>query len=262
MSDTSDRMPFIQHLEELRKRLITCAIAVAVGFVICYFFKVQILEWLMQPMLHALPHADKRFIYTAPHEAFVCYLKVSFLAGIGLATPVIIYQMWRFIAPGLYAHEKRYLFPVVFFSTAFFVGGALFGYSMVFPFAFKFFTSFANSYITPMISTSEYLSFATRLLFAFGMVFELPIIAFFLARLGLINVRLMKRQRKYAIVIVFIVAAMLTPPDVMSQMLMAGPLLLLYELSVAIVYFFGPKEKGKAKSKEIIEKEEEPESVA
>ena len=255
---SEEKMPFTQHLEELRRRLIICFIAVAVGFLISYFFKERIFEWLMKPLLQVLPKGDsQKLIYTAPHEAFVTYLKVAFIAGTGLASPVILFQLWRFIAPGLYQNEKRYLLPVVFFSTLFFVGGALFGYFIVFPFGFQFFVSFANEFITPMISTREFTSFATRLLLAFGLVFEMPVFAFFLARLGLLSAQFMKKQRKYAILLIFIGAAVLTPPDVISQMLMALPLLVLYEISVIIVTIFGKKEKV-----EDAVKEEQPHSAA
>jgi sec-independent protein translocase protein TatC len=254
---SEEKMPFTQHLEELRRRLIICFIAVAVGFLISYFFKERIFEWLMKPLLQVLPKGQsQKLIYTAPHEAFVTYLKVAFIAGIGLASPVILFQLWRFIAPGLYQNEKRYLLPVVFFSTLFFVGGAMFGYFIVFPFGFQFFVSFANEYITPMISTREFTSFATRLLLAFGLVFEMPVFAFFLARLGLLSAKFMKKQRKYAILLIFVAAAILTPPDVISQMLMALPLLVLYEISVWIVTIFGKKEKV-----EEALKEEQPHSV-
>jgi len=256
MSD--EKMPFTQHLEELRRRLIICFIAVAVGFLISYFFKERIFEWLMKPLLQVLPEGEsQKLIYTAPHEAFVTYLKVAFIAGIGLASPVILFQLWRFIAPGLYQDEKRYLLPTVFFSTLFFVGGALFGYFIVFPFGFQFFVSFANEYITPMISTREFTSFATRLLLAFGLVFEMPVFAFFLARLGLLSAQFMRKQRKYAILLIFVSAAVLTPPDVVSQMLMALPLLVLYEISVWIVTIFGKKEKAADALKE-----EQPHSAA
>jgi sec-independent protein translocase protein TatC len=242
MSD-DDKMPFTQHLEELRKRLIVCAVAVAVGFLIAYAFKEKIFEILMRPWIEAMPKGhEARLIYTAPHEAFFTYLKVSFMGGLGIAVPVVVFQFWRFIAPGLYENEKKYLIPVVFFSSVFFLGGALFGYFLVFPVGFQFFASFASDYITPMVSTKEFLTFSFRLLLAFGFVFELPILAFFLARLGLINADFLRRQRKFAIVAIFVIAAMLTPgPDVFSQLLMAGPLLILYEMSVWIVHFFGKK---------------------
>lgn len=243
-----DRMPFMQHLEELRKRLITSAIAIGVGFLASYAFKEQIFEILMQPWIKAMPKGhEAKLIYTAPHEAFFTYMKVSFIAGTGLAVPVILYQVWRFIAPGLYENEKRYLLPIVFFSSLFFLGGAMFGYFFVFPVGFQFFASFASDYITPMVSTKEFLTFSVRLLLAFGFVFELPIFAFFLARLGLISAQFLRRQRKIAIVLIFIIAGVLTPgPDVFSQLLMAGPLLILYELSVLICHMFGKKPQPEA----------------
>ena len=149
-SVTDAKMPFTQHLEELRKRLIIIAIAIGVGFVISYAFSEKIFNVLTKPWLAALPEGQAtKLIYTAPHEAFLTYLKVSFLAGVGLATPVILYQLWRFVAPGLYENERRYLIPVVFLSTFFFLGGALFGYFIVFPYGFQFFTSFANEFISP-----------------------------------------------------------------------------------------------------------------
>jgi sec-independent protein translocase protein TatC len=240
---TEAKMPFMQHLEELRKRLIASAIAIGVGFLISYAFKEQIFDVLMQPWIKAMPKGhEAKLIYTAPHEAFFTYMKVSFIAGLGLAVPVILYELWRFIAPGLYESEKRYLVPVVFFSSVFFLGGALFGYFFVFPVGFQFFASFASDTITPMVSTKEFLTFSVRLLLAFGFVFELPIFAFFLARLGLISAQFLRRQRKIAVVVIFIVAGVLTPgPDVFSQLLMAGPLLVLYELSVLICHLFGKK---------------------
>lgn len=242
---SNDQMPFTQHLEELRKRLIICAVAVGVGFLACYAFKEKLFHILMLPWLQALPAGQStKLIYTAPHELFFTYMKVSFIAGVGLAVPVILFQVWRFVAPGLYANERRYLLPVVFFSSLFFLGGAVFGYFCVFPYGFQFFTSFASDDIMPLLTTKEFLSFSTRLLFAFGFVFELPIFAFFLGKLGLISSEFLRRQRKIAVVVIFIVAAALTPgPDVFSQLLMAAPLLVLYELSVWIVHFFGRKKK-------------------
>lgn len=237
-----DRAPLLEHLEELRRRILVCIAAIVAGSVISFNFKEKIFRLLVQPLIEALPSSSGHtLIYTAPHEAFMTYLKVSIMAGIGLASPVIIFEFWRFVAPGLYEHEKRYLFPIVAASVIFFLGGALFGYFVVFPFGFKFFTSFATDFITPMISAKEFLSFAVKLLLAFGLVFELPLIVFFLARLGLITDKFLRRQRKYAVLIIFIVAAILTPPDVFTQFLMALPLLVLYEMSVWIAYFFARK---------------------
>jgi sec-independent protein translocase protein TatC len=255
---SENKMPFTQHLEELRKRLIYCAVAVGAGFLASYAFADQIFQVLCRPWLDALPKEQTvKLIATAPHEAFFTYMKVSFLAGLMLAVPVILYQLWRFIAPGLYENEKRAVLPVVFFSSFFFLGGALFGYFAVFPYGFKFFASYATDFITPMITTREFLTFTTRMLLGFGLVFELPIFAFFLAKLGLITAPLMRRMRKAAVVVIFIIAAAITPgPDIFSQLMMAGPLIILYEASVWIVHVFGRKEK----SPETIE-EEQPHST-
>jgi len=235
-----DKIPFTSHLEELRRRLIICFIAVAVGFVVSYGFKEQLFEILMQPLKHSMAKGDT-LIYTNLPEAFFTYLKVAFLTGIGLASPIIIYQFWMFVAPGLYEKEKRLLLPIVFLSTLFFVGGALFGYFIVFPYGFKFFLGFATETIRPMPSMKEYLSFAAKLLLAFGIVFELPLVITFMAKLGLVTVPFLKRNRKYAILLFFAGAAILTPPDVVTQIMMALPLMLLYEISIIGARIFGRK---------------------
>ncbi len=232
-----------QHLEELRTRLLICCLAVGVGFVVSYFFSGKIFEWLMRPWINAMPPGQSaKLIYTAPHEAFFVYMKVSLISGTLLAIPVILWQIWRFVAPGLYANEKKYMLPVIFCSCFCFVSGVLFGYFVVIPVAFKFFASFSSEYITPMLRTTEYLAFANKMLLCFGLAFQLPVFAFFLAKLGLLSSGFLKRKRKWAIVLIFIAAAVLTPsPDVVSQLLMAAPLLVLYEASVWIVHFFGAK---------------------
>jgi sec-independent protein translocase protein TatC len=257
---SEEKMPFLEHLQELRKRLLICAIAIGVGFLISYGFADKIFHILCRPWIQALPKDQTvKLIATAPHEAFFTYMKVAFITGTMLAVPVILYQLWRFIAPGLYEKERHAILPVVFFSSFFFLGGALFGYFCVFPYGFQFFASFATDYITPMITTREFLSFTTRMLIGFGVVFELPIFAFFLAKLGLITAKFMRRIRKGAIVAIFIIAAAITPsPDVFSQLMMAGPLLVLYEVSVWIVHVFGKKEKVE----ETASDEEQPTSAA
>lgn len=236
-------MPLTQHLEELRHRLLICILSVGVSFILCYVFSGKIFEILMRPWIEAVPQGQMaKLIYTAPYEAFFTYMKVAFIGGTILSAPVILWQIWRFIAPGLYQNEKRYMLPVIFFSSFCFVGGALFGYFIVFPAGFKFFASFATEYITPMMRTSEYLSFANKLLLAFGLAFELPVFAFFLAKLGILSSDFLRRKRKLAIVLIFVAAAVLSPsPDVLTQLLMAGPLIVLYEASVWIVHFFGSK---------------------
>jgi sec-independent protein translocase protein TatC len=243
MSDEQGKMPLFQHLEELRTRVLICCLAVGAGFVVCYFFSARIFEILMRPWIAAMPPGQPaKLIYTAPHEAFFVYMKVSFIAGTILAAPVILWEIWRFAAPGLYENEKRYMLPVVLFSSFCFIAGVLFGYFVVIPIAFKFFASFSSEYITPMLRTTEYLAFANKMLLSFGMAFQLPVFAFFLAKMGVLSADSLKRKRKWAIILIFVAAAVLTPsPDVVSQLLMAMPLLILYEASVWIVHFFGKK---------------------
>jgi sec-independent protein translocase protein TatC len=234
------RMSFTEHLVELRRRLIICLVAVGIGFAASYSFAERLFAILMRPLTRVMP-AGEKLVYTALPEAFFTYFKVALIAGVAFASPVIIYQAWRFVAPGLYERERRVLLPIVFFSTIFFLGGALFGYFVVFPFGFKFFISFASDYVRVMPSLRESLGFATWLLLVFGVVFETPLVILILARLGIVNAEKLRRNQKYAVLIVFIIAAVITPPDVVSQFLMAVPLLILYELGIWIAKIFGKK---------------------
>ncbi|MCD6273313.1 MAG: twin-arginine translocase subunit TatC [Deltaproteobacteria bacterium] len=236
------KIPFTAHLEELRTRLITCSIAIGAGFAVAYFFKEKIFQILTRPLMRIMQSGDK-LIFTGLPEAFFTYLKVALLAGIILAAPVLLYQFWLFVAPGLYQKERKLLIPIVFLSTLFFVGGAFFGYFIVFPFGFKFFLGFASESIRPMPSMKEYLTFASKLLLAFGVVFELPIVITFLARLGIVSVEFLKKNRKYAMLIFFAGAAILTPPDVITQLMMAFPLMVLYEVSIVGAKIFGKKKE-------------------
>ncbi|OIP28808.1 MAG: twin-arginine translocase subunit TatC [Deltaproteobacteria bacterium CG12_big_fil_rev_8_21_14_0_65_43_10] len=236
-----EKLPFTSHLEELRRRLIVCFIAVGIGFLASYTFKEEILKILMKPLLDVLPPGGS-LVFTGLTEAFSAYLKVSLLTGIFIASPVVLYQIWSFVSPGLHEIEKRYVFPFVLFSTIFFVGGALFGYFVAFPSAFKYLMSFATETIRPLPSVKEYLSLSIGLLFAFGIVFELPLFVFFLTKIGVVDAKMLPSKRKYAIVIIFIVAAIVTPtPDAVNQLIMAVPLFLLYELSIWVAKVFGGK---------------------
>ncbi len=244
--DVDDKLPFTAHLEELRKRLIVSFVAVGIGFVVSYGFKEKLFGILVQPLKKVMDPGET-LIYTGLPEAFFTYLKVSLLSGIMLATPVLLYQFWMFVAPGLYKKEQRILIPIVLLSSIFFIGGALFGYFIVFPWGFKFFLGFATETIRPLPSMKEYLAFSAKLLLAFGLVFELPLVITFLARLGLVSVPFLKKNRKYAILLFFAGAAMLTPPDVVTQVMMALPLMLLYEISILGARIFG-REKPTAES--------------
>ncbi|MFZ1982984.1 MAG: twin-arginine translocase subunit TatC [Desulfatitalea sp.] len=249
----SDKQPFTAHLEELRSRLIKCFIAVTVGFLLSYGFKEQIFDILTAPLIGVMKSGDF-LVYTNLPEAFFTFLKTAFISGLMLASPVILYQFWMFVAPGLYDRERRLAMPILLLSTLFFAGGVLFGYFVVFPFGFKFFIGFASETIRPMPSIREYLSFASKLLLAFGLVFEMPMVITFLARLGIVSADLLKKYRRYAILLFFIVAAILTPPDVISQILMALPMMLLYEVSIVGARLFGRK-KADAEAEDEEEKE-------
>ena len=233
-------MGILEHLDELRRRLFRALIAAFAGMLACYAFAKTPFDWLMLPLYKALPEKST-MIYTAPHEAFFTYIKVAFVAGFFLTSPFIFYQAWLFVRPGLYAHERKYIMPISFFSALLFVGGSLFGYFIVFPFAYKFFMGFSDIFISPMITMKEGFTFALRLLIAFGIVFELPLVIFFLARLGLVTPASLRKKRKYAILCGFLLSAILTPPDIFTQTFMAGPLILLYEVGIWIAVFVGKK---------------------
>ena len=236
-------MTLLDHLSELRVRLVRCLIALTVGFFACYSFAEQLFNYLMLPLTRALP-AGGKLIYTALPEAFFVYMQVALVAGAFLASPYLFYQIWAFIAPGLYDDEKRHIFPIAGASALFFVSGAAFCYFQVFPYAFEFFVGFATDIIEPMPKLDEYLGFTLKMLLAFGLIFEMPLFAFFLARLGLVTAQWMRKTRKYAILAIFIVAAILTPPDVFSQLMMAAPMLVLYEISILVAAVFGKKKPG------------------
>ncbi len=240
MTNDDEKLPFTAHLEELRNRLIVSFVAIGVGFAISYFFKEKIFEILLRPLTAVMQTGDK-VIFTGLPEAFFTYLKVSLLSGLMLSVPIILYEFWMFVAPGLYAKEKRLMMPIVLLSSFFFIGGALFGYFVVFPYGFKFFLSFSNDTIQALPSMREYLNFSAKLLIAFGLAFELPLVLTFMARLGLVSVKFLTKNRKYAILIFFVGAAMLTPPDVVTQIMMGVPLMGLYELSILGARIFGKK---------------------
>jgi sec-independent protein translocase protein TatC len=238
--EANEKQPFLSHLEELRKRLISCAIAIGIGFVISYIFRERLFRILISPLKELMPPDDK-LIFTNLPEMFLTYLKTAFFTGILLVSPFIFYQLWMFVAPGLYQKEKKYVTSFVIFSSILFVGGGLFGYFIVFPFGFKFFLGHANEYIKALPSVKQYFSLSIRLLFAFGVVFELPIVIFFLSRIGIVSVEFLKSKRKYAILLTFAMAAILTPPDVITQCMMAGPLIILYEIGILIARIAGRK---------------------
>ena len=248
MVDSAEKQPFLSHLEELRKRLVVCAIGVGAGFVIAYIFSERLFQLLVAPLKAVMPEGDQ-LIFTNLPEMFFAYIKVAFIAGILAAAPLIFYQLWMFIAPGLYQKEKKMAIPFVISSTILFVGGALFGYFVVFPFGFKFFIGFSNDYVKALPSVKQYFSFSMKLLFAFGAVFELPVIIFFLSKMGVVTPQFLRQKRKYAILLTFALAAILTPPDVITQCMMAGPLIVLYEIGILVSRIAQKKKEGEEKVK-------------
>jgi len=227
-----EKLPLTSHLEELRKRLIRILIVVGAGFFACYFFREYLFAIITEPLVAALPK-NSHMVFTGLPEAFFIYLKIALFASLFLTSPYTFYQIWRFIAPGLYPDERKHVIPFVLSSTLLFVSGILFGYFLALPPAFEFFVAFSSDFLKPMISFREYLSFSLKMLLAFGISFELPVFIFFMARLGIVNAKMLKKNRRYAILIIFIAAALLTPsPDAFSQILMAIPLMFLYEISI------------------------------
>ena len=233
----------VSHLGELRSRLIKSFIFFFFTFIVCYFFSTEIYSFLVKPYSNAVieNNLDRRLIFTALHEAFITYLKVAFFASFFLTSPIFLSQIWKFVAPGLYKNEKKALLPYLIATPILFVIGGLLVYYLIMPLAIKFFLSFesvgdSNSIAIQLeAKVNEYLSLIMRLIFAFGISFQLPVILSLLARIGIIDAEYLRTRRKYVVVIIFAVAALLTPPDPITQIGLALPLLILYELSILTV---------------------------
>jgi sec-independent protein translocase protein TatC len=234
------KLPLTTHLQELRRRLILSFIAVGGGFALCYAFAEKIFDILAAPLLKMMPMGGS-LIFTSVAEAFFTYMKVAFISGLILASPFVLYQIWAFVAPGLYRHEKKYVVPFVLAGSFFFAIGILFAYYIALPIGFKFLLGFATDFIKPLPSMKEYLSFSIKFLLAFGLVFEFPVVLVLLARIGVVDAKTLARQRKYAILLIFVFAAILTPPDIISQLIVALPMIGLYELSILLSKLFGKK---------------------
>ena len=236
------------HLAELRKRLGISVLTVFIMFAVAFIFHNAILEWITQPLNDALTQVAKISKKAAEgmittHQvggAFFVALKVSFFTGLLASLPVILYQIWLFVAPGLYDNEKKMVLPFVLGGSSMFLIGVLFAYYVVTPFGFQFLITFGSFLYTPLINIEDYVGFFTKIMFGFGLAFELPVFAYFLALLGLITDKTLIDFFKYAIIIIFLVAALLTPPDILTQLLMALPLVLLYGASILIVRMVNP----------------------
>lgn len=235
-------MPLLDHLRELRQRVIVSVWAVAICVGVSFAFAGDLFDWLSAPMNDALAATGKgTMAITEATEGFVVQMKVAGIAGLFGASPILAYQVWKFVAPGLYEKERRSVLPLAFASTVLFLVGGAFAYYGVFRFGFPLFLNINGEHVTAVLSINSYLTFAITLLVAFGASFQLPIVVYFLSRLGLINHRDMISGFRYGIVGIFIIAAILTPPDVMSQMMMAGPLLVLYIVGIGVAWIFSTK---------------------
>jgi len=242
---------FVDHLTELRSRLVKSFIYLFICFIISYFFSENIYRFLVEPYAEAVRNdeTNRRLIFTALHETFITYLKVAFFAAIFVTSPIILTQIWKFVAPGLYKDEKRALLPYLIATPTLFLLGGMLVYYLVMPLAIKFFLSFeTSSQVTSLpiqleAKVNEYLSLIMRLIFAFGISFQLPVLLSLLARVGFIDSEYLKKRRKYVVVIIFAVAALLTPPDPITQIGLGIPLLILYELSILSVKFIEKKKR-------------------
>ena len=239
-NDNSEKSGFISHLVELRQRLINSFIFLFSFFVVCYFFSQEIYSFLVQPYADAVKddNVNRRLIFTALQETFLTYLRVSFFAALFVSSPIILIQIWKFIAPGLYKNEKEAILPYLIATPILFLFGGMLVYYLIMPLAIKFFLSFEASSINSALpiqleaKVNEYLSLVMKLIFAFGLSFQLPVILSLLARVGFVDSVFLKERRKYVVVIIFVAAAILTPPDPITQIGLAIPLLILYELSI------------------------------
>ena len=253
MKDESEKKSsFVEHLPELRSRLISSVVYLFLFFVVCYFFAENIYSFLVEPYAQAVKEdgLNRRMIFTALHETFITYLKVAFFAAMFISSPIILSQIWKFIAPGLYKNEKKALLPYLIATPTLFLLGGMLVYYLIMPLAIKFFLSFETSAhlnnlpIQLEAKVNEYLSLIMRLIFAFGISFQLPVLLSLLARVGFVDSKYLRQRRKYVIVIIFAVAALLTPPDPITQIGLGIPLLILYELSILSVSLIEKKKNN------------------
>lgn len=238
------KMSFLEHLDELRKRIIRALISLCLGVAIAAFFIDDIYAFVMLPLRQAL-RPGETMIYTYPTEAFMLYLRIAIIAGLVIAAPLIFWQVWLFVAPALYAKERRYAIPFVALSSIGFFGGAAFSHYVAFPLMWVFFGSFQTDFVTFMPRIEDAFGMYIRMILGMGLVFQMPALVFFLARMGVVTARWMMRQFKYAVLVIFIVAAVITPSaDVASQLIVGVPMIGLYIISIAIAWMVGPKKRN------------------
>ncbi len=244
-------MSFLAHLEELRRRIIWCIIFVAAGFFLCFAYAEKIYGYMQRPIMEALQknHMPTELVYLNPTEPFNIYLKVGLIAGVFLASPFVLYQVWAFISPGLYRHEKKYVVPFMVCTVALFLAGGYFGYRLVYPQALEFLIGYGRQF-KPMITIGEYTDLFMVIILGLGIIFEMPILVFFLSLFGIVNARFMIRNFRYAILVIFIIAAIVTPTtDIMNLCVFAAPMIILYALSIGVAFLVHPSRRKKANVK-------------
>jgi len=253
-------MSFLEHLGELRKRILYSFVFILVFFLASWSFVDELYHWFSIPVLQFLPPGEK-LAFTSLTEPFMMYIKVAFISGAFIASPFIFYQLWAFIAPGLYKKERKMVFPFVFFTTLFFIAGGAFGYYAVFPWACRFFLEVGSDF-NAIITINDYFSLAFRVLFGISVIFELPVLSFLLAKMGVITSGFLLKHFKYAVVLIFVIAAIITPtPDIITQSMFAVPMMLLYLLSVLIAKLVGPVDEEKLNKKERKKKKKKADSA-
>ncbi len=250
LKENMGAMSFLEHLEELRSRIIKSLLAIGVGFVACWYYAERIFGYMQHPIMVALQahHLDDKLVYLNPTEPFNMYLKVAFIAGLFFASPFVLYQLWAFVAPGLYRHERRYVVPFMVSSVALFLAGGYFGYRIVYPAALDFLIGYGRQF-QPMITIGEYTDLFLTIIVGLGLIFEMPILVFFLSLMGVISAGWMWRNLRYSILIIFIIAAIVTPTtDVMNMCIFAAPMVALYVISIVIAWAFHPKRRKAEKA--------------
>jgi sec-independent protein translocase protein TatC len=250
-SEEMTGMSFLEHLEELRRRIIYSFLYVVAGFCVCWWFHERIFAIMQKPIVTALANhkMDTQLVYLNPTDPFNMYLKISFLAGIFVASPFVLYQVWAFIAPGLYRNERRYVLPFMFSTVGLFLAGGFFGYKMVYPAALDFLIGWSAQF-KPMITVGEYTDLFLTIIAGLGLVFEMPILVFFLSLMGILTAGWMWRNFRYSILVIFIIAAIITPTtDIMNMCIFAAPMIVLYLFSIAIAWFVHPTQRKKRAAK-------------
>jgi len=244
-------MGFLDHLEELRRRILYSIVAVAVGFFACWGYAEKIYEIMQRPIMVALQHngISEKLVYLNPTEPFNLYIKIGAMAGLFVASPIVLYQIWLFISPGLYRHEKRYVMPFMFSTVGLFLAGGYFGYKLVYPQALEFLIGYGKQF-QPMITIGEYTDLFLTIIIGMGVIFEMPILVFFLSLMGIVTAGWMWRNLRYSILVIFIIAAILTPTtDILNMCIFAAPMVALYVLSIAIAWLVHPTQRKKRSDK-------------